>query len=63
MAIAEAVIALGHALNLRVIAEGVETAEQASFLIQKGCHEAQGYLYSQPLLPQDLCDILSRQCL
>jgi EAL domain-containing protein (putative c-di-GMP-specific phosphodiesterase class I) len=61
MAIAEAVIALGHALNLRVIAEGVETQDQAEFLIHKGCHEAQGYFYSRPLLPQHLQNILAHQ--
>lgn len=60
MAIAEAVIALGQALNLRVIAEGVETDAQASFLIRKGCHEAQGYLYSQPLPPQEIGPIFSK---
>jgi diguanylate cyclase (GGDEF)-like protein/PAS domain S-box-containing protein len=51
MAIAEAIIALGRALNLKVIAEGVETQEQASFLKRKGCHEGQGYLYSRPISP------------
>ncbi|MEM9266267.1 MAG: EAL domain-containing protein [Cyanobacteria bacterium P01_F01_bin.13] len=49
MAIAEAIIALGQALDIKIIAEGVETEKQAEFLKMKGCHEAQGYLYSHPL--------------
>jgi len=52
--IAKAVIALGHALNLHIIAEGVETIEQADFLRINGCDLAQGYLYSKPRLPEDL---------
>jgi sensor c-di-GMP phosphodiesterase-like protein len=56
MAIAEAVIAMGRALKLKVIAEGVEDKIQAEFLHSKGCQEAQGYLYSRPLLPADLID-------
>jgi diguanylate cyclase (GGDEF)-like protein/PAS domain S-box-containing protein len=51
MAIAEAVIALGQALNLETIAEGVETEAQATFLRDKGCEQAQGYLYSKPVEP------------
>lgn len=48
-AIAKAVVTLGQSLKLEVIAEGVETEEQRSFLADLGCHSYQGYLFSRPL--------------
>ena len=48
-AIAIAIIQLGKSMNLSVIAEGVETGEQAAFLLRHGCNQAQGYFYSKPL--------------
>ncbi|CAN5320338.1 EAL domain-containing protein [soil metagenome] len=48
-AIAVAVIALGHQLNLKVIAEGVETADQLNFLRDNQCDEVQGFYLSKPL--------------
>jgi diguanylate cyclase (GGDEF)-like protein/PAS domain S-box-containing protein len=53
MAIAEAIIALGTALDQAVIAEGVETAEQAAFLKDKGCTQAQGYYFGRPVPPEE----------
>lgn len=53
-AIAVAIIQLGKSLNLSVVAEGVENAEQAAFLLRHGCRLAQGYLYSRPVAPDDI---------
>jgi diguanylate cyclase (GGDEF)-like protein/PAS domain S-box-containing protein len=47
-AIAVAIIQLGRSMNLSVIAEGVETAEQVAFLLEHGCTRAQGYYYGKP---------------
>ena len=54
-AIAIAIIQLGKSLNLSVIAEGVETEEQAAFLLRHGCNLAQGYFYSRPVMRRTCC--------
>ncbi|WP_419887088.1 EAL and GGDEF domain-containing protein [Neobacillus niacini] len=43
------IIIMAHLLRMKVVAEGVETEEQVSFLLGQGCKEAQGYLFSKPL--------------
>jgi len=49
IAIARAVIALAKSLNLKIIAEGVETKEQKDFMVKNGCENIQGYYYSRPI--------------
>ena len=46
--IIEAIIDLAHKLNLKICAEGVETLQQRNYLIERGCHQIQGYFYSKP---------------
>lgn len=58
MAISEAIIALGKTLKIQVIAEGVNTEEQANFLRLKGCHEAQGQFYTQLSSADEITDLL-----
>uniref|UniRef100_C5D169 Diguanylate cyclase/phosphodiesterase with extracellular sensor n=1 Tax=Variovorax paradoxus (strain S110) TaxID=543728 RepID=C5D169_VARPS len=57
-AIAKTIIALGHELNLKVIAEGVETEQQLEFLRAHGCDEMQGYLFSRPVPPAELAALV-----
>ena len=52
--ITSTIIALAHALNLQVVAEGVEDEKQAAFLVENGCHVMQGYLYSMPVPPEGI---------
>lgn len=58
-AIVSAIIALAHALNMVVVAEGIETPRQLAQLKQLHCDELQGFLLAPPLSPEDLQAILS----
>ncbi|MDP3871958.1 MAG: EAL domain-containing protein [Methyloversatilis sp.] len=51
--IVDAILAMAHALGLRVVAEGVETEAQRQFLVQRKCGLMQGYLFSRPLPAED----------
>ncbi|MEO6665534.1 MAG: EAL domain-containing protein, partial [Nitrospiria bacterium] len=57
-AIVTAMISLAHTLQLRVVAEGVETVGQADFLRDHGCDQGQGYLFSKPLAADGLVPLL-----
>ena len=54
-----AIIAMAHALGLEVVAEGIESREQAGFLLVHHCGMGQGYLYSRPLTSAQLRDYLA----
>lgn len=56
-----AIINLGHRMNLRVIAEGVETVDDLDFLWEHSCDEAQGYYLGQPMPPEELPDRSGRK--
>ncbi|GLI37043.1 GGDEF domain-containing protein [Geobacter hydrogenophilus] len=57
-AIATAIIAMGNSLNLKVIAEGVETEGQLTFLSDNKCDEVQGYLFSTPMPPDKVIEFM-----
>ena len=61
--ITKAIIALGHSLNLRVIAEGVESYEQFLHLEQLGCDEIQGFLFSPPVPPEHIAELFQERAL
>src|SRR3954471_11843349 len=57
-AIAQAIISMGKALGMTVIAEGVETVEEETFLRNHSCDEMQGFLFSKPLPAPQMADLL-----
>lgn len=59
--VTQAIVHLGHALGMKVVAEGVETHQEEDMLRRQGCDEIQGYLYSRPLSPRDLAQWLRQQ--
>ena len=56
-----AIIAMAHALDRSVVAEGVETVEQMRTLVQLGCERAQGFLFARPMPPEQLADFIRAQ--
>lgn len=60
-AIVSTIISMAHHLNLKVIAEGVETEEQLQYLNQNRCNEIQGYVFSPPISREDLEQLLKHQ--
>ena len=58
--IARTVVALGHSLGMKVIAEGVETAEHCQVLTEMGCDAFQGYYFGRPVAAQDVSTLLNK---
>jgi EAL domain-containing protein (putative c-di-GMP-specific phosphodiesterase class I) len=61
MEITAAIIAVAHKLKLNVVAEGIETKEQESFLTSEGCDIGQGYLFSKPIAEEELIKLLDKE--
>jgi predicted signal transduction protein with EAL and GGDEF domain len=59
-AVVSAVISLGQKLNMKVIAEGVETDDQVTFLLKNNCDEMQGYHFCKPISGQDIKKLLDQ---
>jgi diguanylate cyclase len=51
---------MAKGLNMRLIAEGVETQQQAEVLLAQGCHVMQGFLYSRPIPYEQMTELLSK---
>jgi EAL domain-containing protein (putative c-di-GMP-specific phosphodiesterase class I) len=53
-AIVRAIVSLGHSLDLKIVAEGVETIEQTALLRSENCDEAQGFYFAEPMRLEEL---------
>jgi EAL domain-containing protein (putative c-di-GMP-specific phosphodiesterase class I) len=60
-AVVRTIIAMSHGLNIKVVAEGVETEEQLRFLLRRKCDEAQGYYIARPMAVEEFCETV-RTC-
>jgi diguanylate cyclase (GGDEF)-like protein len=56
----QAIVAMGNALKMTVVAEGVESREQMNWLLAHGCHIGQGYFFSPPVPPEDVPQVIER---
>ena len=56
----QAIVAMGIALKMTIVAEGIETREQMHWLLAHGCHIGQGYFFSPPVAPDDLPQVIER---
>ncbi len=56
------IISMGHKLDLKVVAEGVELEEEKNYLIKNNCDAIQGYLYSKPVIDKEAVELLKKQC-
>jgi diguanylate cyclase (GGDEF)-like protein len=59
--IVQAILTLGHALNMKVVAEGIETADQYACLCQLGCDLGQGFFFAKPLTEQQATELILNQ--
>ncbi|MGE5047283.1 MAG: EAL domain-containing protein, partial [Deltaproteobacteria bacterium] len=59
--IVDAILSLGRNLGVEVIAEGVETAQQAQALYRLGCAAVQGFLFSEPVSPENAARLLASE--
>lgn len=60
MAVIEAIVGIGKALDLTIVAEGVETSEQLAFLQDPFCDEVQGFYFSRPVSPDHAAELISK---
>ena len=61
MEIAATIVAMGHTLGFKVLAEGVETLEQLAFLWKTGCDTYQGFIKSRPIIAEELAELIRNQ--